>query len=333
MKIFLTGGTGFIGSATARHLREQGHEVTCLVRNRERADGLAALGCELVDGDLSTPRADLAALMSKHDALIHNAAIYEVGVPASRAGELREANVQGTANVLEAALEAELPRVLYVSTCAVFGNTRGEAVTESYRRPDLDAPGGPDFTSVYEETKFNAHRIALDLIENRGLPCVIAQPAGVYGPGDHSSIAASINSFLDGKMPMMPFPEFGSGLAHVDDVAAGLVLILDQGRIGECYILTADNLTMKEIIGTAARITGKKPPSRAMPTAVLKALRPVGPLVGKLMDQPPNLSELIRSADGVTFFADASRAREELGFEPRGFETGLRQTLEAEGRL
>lgn len=333
MKIFLTGGTGFIGSATARHLRELGHELTCLVRDRERASRLSALGCTLVDGDLSTPRERLAELMSGHDALIHNAAIYEVGIPASRAEELHKVNVEGTADVLEAALEAELPRVLYVSTCAVFGNTHGQAVTESYRRPDLDRPGGPHFTSVYEETKFEAHRIALELIEERGLPCVIAQPAGVYGPGDHSSIAASIHSFLDGKMPMMPFPEFGSGLAHVDDVAAGLALILDRGEVGECYILTADNLTMKEIIGTAARITGKKPPSRAMPTGVLKALRPVGPLVGKLMGQPPNLAELITSADGVTFFADASRARNELGFKPRDFETGLRETLEAEGRL
>lgn len=333
MKIFLTGATGFIGSATARHLTGLGHELTCLVRDRGRASHLAGMGCELIDGDLATPPSRLAGMMSGHDALIHNAGVFKVGVPASRADELREANVAGTANVLEAAIEASLPRVLYVSTCAVFGNTRGEVATESWRRPDLDRPGGPDFNSVYEQTKFEAHQIALKLIEERSLPCVIAQPSSVYGPGDHSSIGASINSFLDGRMPMMPFPEFGSGLAHVDDIAAGLALALDRGEAGECYILTAGNLRMKEMIAVAAGLVGKKPPSRAMPTGLLKALRPVGPLVGRLMGQPPNLTELIRVADGVTFFADAGKAREELGFRPRDFETGLRETLEAEGRL
>lgn len=333
MKVFLTGATGFIGSATARHLTALGHDLTCLVRDRTKAANLTALGCELVDGDLSTPQEELAGMMAGHDALIHSAGLYEVGIPASRAPQLRKTNVEGTASVLEASLEASVPKVLYVSTCAVFGNTRGEVATESWRRTDLDRPGGPDFTSVYEQTKFEAHQIALRLIEERSLPCVIAQPAGVYGPGDHSSIAASINSFLDGRMPMMPFPEFGSGLAHVDDVAFGLALTLDRGEVGECYILTAGNLTMEEMIATAAGLTDRKPPSRVMPTGLLKALRPVGPLVGKLMGQPPNLGELIRSADGVTFFADAAKAREMLDFRPRDFETGLRETLEAEGRI
>lgn len=333
MKIFMTGATGFIGKATARLLIEQGHELTCLVRDRGRAGELAELGATLVDGDLSLPRPELAAMLAGQDALLHNAALYEVGIPASRVPALREANVTGTANVLEAALEAGTPRVLYVSTCAVFGNTRGVAATEGYRRPDLDRPEGLEFTSVYEQTKYEAHQIALNLIEQRGLPCVIAQPAGVYGPGDHSAIATTLDNFLAGKLPLLPFPEFGTGLAYVDDVAAGLALALDKGEVGECYILTAENVTMREIVETAARLTGKKAPSRAMPTALLKALRPFGPLVGRLMGQPPNLAELIRSADGVTFWADPTKARNELGFRPRGLETGLRQTLEAQGKL
>lgn len=333
MKIFMTGATGFIGKATARHLAEQGHQLTCLVRDPDRAADLVGFGCETVAGSLSTPRSELAAMMAGHDALLHNAALYEVGIPASRIPELKEANVTGTANVLEASLEAGVPRVLYVSTCAVFGNTRGVAATEEYRRPDLDRPGGPDFTSVYEETKYDAHQIALNLIAKRDLPCVIVQPAGVYGPGDHSAIATTLDNFLAGKLPLLPFPDFGTGLAHVDDVAAGIALALDKGETGECYILTADNLTMREIVDTAARLTGRKAPSRAMPTALLKALRPIGPLVGKLMGQPPNLAELIKSADGVTFWADPTKARRDLGFRPREFETGLRQTLQAQGKL
>lgn len=326
MKIFMTGATGFIGTSTAKHLAAQGHALTCLVRDRQKATELAALGCELVDGDLSD-QDRLTEQMGGADAVLHNAALYEVGIPSSRREALHEANVTGTANVLNACLRAAIPRVLYVSTCAVFGNTRREVATEDYERPGLD------FTSYYEETKYEAHQIALDLIRNQKLPCVIAQPAGVYGPGDHSAIASTIEQFLDGKLPMLPFPDFGTGLAHVDDIASGLALILDKGQIGECYILTASNVTMREIIETAGEIADRKAPTRAMPTGVLKMLKPVGPLVGKLMNQPPNLGELISSADGVTFWADAAKAKKEFGWKPRDLETGLRDTLQAEGRL
>jgi len=331
MKIFMTGATGFIGGVTARHLAEQGHQLTCLVRDRSKAADLEALGCTLVDGDLSS-RPRLAEQMTGHDALLHNAALYEVGIPKERIPVLRKANVEGTANVLEAALESDIPRVLYVSTCAVFGNTHRELATEDFRRPDLDSPKGLDFTSVYEETKYEAHQIALNLIKNRNLPCVIAQPAGVYGPKDHSELGATVNQFLDGKLPMVPFPEFGTGLTYVDDVAAGLALILDKGEVGQCYILNEDNFTMRQVLETAGGLVDRKVPKRAMPTPVLKALRPIGPLVGKIMDQPPNLAELIKSTDGVTFWADGSKAKNELGWHPRDLKSGLRQTLEIEGR-
>ena len=332
MKIFMTGATGFIGGATARHLVEQGHQLTCLVRDRSKAGSLGELGCELVDGDLSS-RPRLAEQMKGHDALLHNAALYEVGIPKDRIPALRKANVEGTVNTLEAALEAGIPRVLYVSTCAVFGNTHGEIATEDFRRPDLDSPGGLEFTSVYEETKYEAHQIARNLIETRNLPCVIAQPGGVYGPNDHSELGSTIHQFLDGKLPMVPFPEFGTGLTHVEDIAAGLALILDKGEIGESYILNEGDFTMRQILEEVGGIADRKVPKRAMPTVVLKALRPVGPLVGKIMGQPPNLAELIASTDGVTFWADGTKAKTELGWHPREVRTGLRQTLEAEGRL
>lgn len=332
MKIFMTGATGFIGGATARHLIEQGHQLTCLVRDRAKASDLKAIGCDLVDGDLSS-RPRLAEQMAGHDALLHNAALYEVGIPKDRIPVLRKANVEGTANTLEAALEAGLPRVLYVSTCAVFGNTRQQVATEDFRRADLDRPDGLDFTSVYEQTKYEAHQIALNLIRTRDLPCVIAQPAGVYGPEDHSELGSTMNQFLDGKLPMVPFPDFGTGLTYVEDIAAGLALALDKGEIGECYILNQDNYTMRQALELVGELAGRKVPKRNMPTPLLKALRPIGPLVGRIMDQPPNLAELIKSADGVTFWADASKARNELGWRPRELKAGLRQTLEAEGRL
>src|SRR5690606_13516998 len=121
--------------------------------------------------------------------------------------------------------------------------------------------------------------------------------------------------------------------AHVEDVAGGIVLALDKGRPGESYVLSGPATTMREALGTVAALTGRKPPRRALPTALMKALTPVGPLVGKVMGQPPNLRELISSADGVTFWASYEKAREELGYDPRGLEEGLRDTLRAEGRL
>jgi nucleoside-diphosphate-sugar epimerase len=324
VKVFLTGGTGFIGGEIARQLRGRGDEVVCLVRTPAKAARLNELGCQLVPGDL----ADVEAIrkgMEGCDAAIHAAAMYEVGIPASAREPMREANVGGTERVLAAALEAKLPKVVYVSTVGV-GQTHGKTVDESF-----EAPNGP-FTSCYEETKWQAHQVAKKLIAE-GLPCTIVQPGGVYGPGDESSIGQMLDQFLAGKMPLIPFPELGICLAHVEDTAAGIVLALDKGKPGESYFLSGPATTIRAAIEAVAEVSGKKAPKRAMPTPLLKMMIPIGPLVGKMMGQPPNLRELISAADGVTFWATNEKARRELGYEPRGLEDGLRATLEAEGKL
>jgi nucleoside-diphosphate-sugar epimerase len=324
VKVFVTGGTGFIGGEVARQLRQRGDEVVCLVRNPEKGKKVEALGCELVAGDLGDAEA-IRAGMEGCDAVIHAAAMYEVGIPASQRQPMREANVAGTENVLGAALEAKVPKVVYVSTVGI-GQTHGETIDESYEAPD-----GP-FTSCYEETKWQAHQVAKRLI-GEGLPCTIVQPGGVYGPGDSSSIGQMIAQFLAGKMPLIPFPDTGLCFAHVEDTAAGIVLALDKGKAGEAYFLSGPATTIREAIETVAKVSGRKAPKRALPTPLLKAMTPIGPLVGKLMGQPPNLRELISAADGVTFWASNEKARRELGYAPRGLEEGLRATLESEGKL
>jgi nucleoside-diphosphate-sugar epimerase len=155
----------------------------------------------------------------------------------------------------------------------------------------------------------------------------------VYGPGDTSSIGVLLDQFLSGKMPLMPFPELGICLSHVGDVGGGILLALDKGKAGETYVISGPVTTVHDAIEVVAGLTGRKAPRHAIPTPLLKALTPVGPLVGKMMGQPPNLRELISSADGVTFWASHEKASRELGYAPRGMEEGLRQTLEAEGRL
>ncbi len=325
MKVFVTGGTGFIGGAVVRQLRARGDDVVALVRTPAKAAPLEDLGCTLVPGDLNDERA-IRAGMGGCDAVIHAAAVYEVGIPASERQSMREANVGGTERVLGAALEAKIAKVVYVSTVGAFGNTHGQVVDESYEHP------ADSFTSEYEKTKWEAHQVAKKLI-GEGLPCVIVQPGGVYGPGDTSSIGVLLDQFLSGKMPLMPFPELGICLSHVEDIAAGIILALDKGKVGEAYIISGPVTTVREAIGVVAAETGKKAPKHALPTGLMKAMIPIGPLVGKLMGQPPNLRELISSADGVTLWASHDKATRELGYQPRGLEEGLRALLEAEGRL
>jgi nucleoside-diphosphate-sugar epimerase len=326
MRVFVTGGTGFIGGHVVRRLRERGDEVRALVRSPDKGQALADLGCELVSGALSNKDA-IGAGMQGCEAAIHGAAVYEVGIPESEHRAMYEANVIGTENVLRAALEAKLPKVVYISTVGAFGNTKGQVVDESYEHP------GTSFTSYYEETKLEAHRLAKRLIAEEGLPCVIVQPGGVYGPQDHSAIGQQMNQFLAGRMPLIAFPDLGFNMVHVDDVAAGVLLALDKGKPGEAYVLGGQITTMRELIQTLARVAGKKAPRRALPTPLMKAMTPFGPIVGKVMGQGPNLRELISSADNVTFWAKHDKAMAELEYSPRGLEQGLRDTLEAEGRL
>jgi dihydroflavonol-4-reductase len=325
VKVFVTGGTGFIGGEVVRQLRQRGDEVVCLVRNPAKAAPLRELGCEIVSGDLGDEGA-IRQGMAGCDAVIHAAAVYEVGIPPSQRPAMREANVGGTERVLGAAREAKIPKVVYVSTVGVFGNTHRRVVDESYEHP------AQSFTSAYEETKWEAHQVAKRLI-GEGLPCVIVQPGGVYGPGDTSSVGQLLDQFLAGKMPLVPFPEMGICLSHVEDIATGILLALDKGKTGEAYVLSGPATTIREALGVVADVTGRRPPRGAIPTPLMKAMIPIGPLVGKVMRQPPNLRELISSADGVTFWASYDKAHRELGYEPRGLEDGLRAMLAEEGRL
>ena len=326
MKVFVTGGTGFIGGEVVRQLRARGDAVACLVRTPEKGKAVEELGCELVAGDLGDAVA-LRAGIEGCDAVVHAAAMYEVGIPAKQHPQMWEANVAGTERVMKAALEAKVPRVVYVSTVGIFGNTHGEVVDESYEHP------GKEFTSYYEQTKLEAHKIVNRMIAEQDLPAIIVQPGGVYGPGDTSQVADLLEQFFAGRLPLMPFPDLGICLTHVEDIAGGILLALDDGKLGETYVISGPATTMREAIETVAAASGRKAPKRALPVPLLKAMVPIGPLVGKLMGQPPNLRELISSADGVTFWASYGKAERELGYSPRGLEEGLRQTLEADERF
>ncbi len=326
MKVFVTGGTGFIGGEVVRQLRERGDDVVGLVRTPETGAPLSELGCALVAGDLSDEGA-LQAGMEGCDALVHAAAMYEVGIPAKQRPAMWEANVAGTERTMNAALKAKVPRIVYVSTVGAFGNTHREVVDETYEHP------GKEFTSYYEETKLEAHKIVRRMIAERDLPAIVVQPGGVYGPDDTSQVADLLVEFFAGKLPLLPFPDLGICMTHVADIAGGILLALDRGKLGETYVISGPATTMREAIELVAKVSGRKAPKRDLPTGLMKVMVPFGPLVGKMMGQPPNLRELISSGDGVTFWASYDKAARELGYAPRGMEEGLRQTLEADARF
>ena len=323
MKAFLTGGTGFIGGHVARVLRGRGDHVVALARAPSRATGLSDLGCEVVAGDVAT-MTSLPGEAVGCDTVIHVAGVYRVGVPASERPGMYATNVTGTERVLDAAAQSSVPRVVYVSTVNVFGNTRGRVVDETYVRPP-----GP-FLSWYDETKFRAHEAALQRSRD-GLPIVIAMPGGTYGPGDHSEVGKVVDQTRTGKLKMRMFPELGFNLGHVEDVASGIVRCADRGRAGESYVLGGQIARMGELVDIVARLSGRRPPRVTMPVWAMRAATPAGPLVGRLMGYPPNLGEMIDAAAGVTYWATDRRARDELGYAPRGLEEGLRQTLAATG--
>ena len=324
MKVFVTGGTGFIGSEVVRRLRARGDEVRALVRSPHKAGELKSLGCELVDGEL-TDEAAIREGIKGCDAVIHGAAVYEVGIPRSRRRAMYDANVRGTEIVLGEALRQKVRKAVYISTVNAFGNTEGKVVDESHLHNER-------YVSYYDETKHGAHKVARELI-GKGLACVIIQPGGVYGPDDPSPQGKLLRQFLDGKLPAMMFPDTGFNLVHRDDVAAGILLALDKGKPGEAYVLGGELTTIRRLIETLAAVSGRKPPRFTLPSIVIKAMVPLGPVIGPALGQGPNLGEIVKAADNVTYWAKDDKARRELGYAPRGLEQGLRDTLEAEGRL
>jgi dihydroflavonol-4-reductase len=323
MTIFLTGGTGYIGTPLARSLRERGHDVRALVRAPSRGEALVELGCELVEGDLSD-RARLREQIRGCEGVIHNAGIYKVGIRAKERPTMFEVNVTGAENVLDAAAEAGAQRITYVSTANAFGNTHGVVVDETYERPAAEP-----FVSYYDETKYLAHEAALERL-GAGVPIVIAMPTVTIGPGDHSSVGMLMRQVATGRMPARALDDLGITVVYLDDTAAGIASVHEIGRLGESYVIGGHPTRLAEVIDLAARAAGRKPPRLSMPTWMLRVGAPLGPLIGRVIGQPPNLREMISASAGVTYWASDAKARRELGYAPRDLETAVRLTVEAE---
>jgi dihydroflavonol-4-reductase len=321
MKAFVTGGTGFIGRRVVERLRSRGDEVAALVRDPARATALLDTGAQLVEGDLTDDDA-IRRGVEGCDSVFHIAAVYKVGIPKRERPPMWDANVEGTRRVLDAAESAGASRIVYVSTGNVFGDTKGKVVDETYER-DL----GAGWLSYYDETKYRSHELVRERIGS-GAPIVIVQPGVVYGPGDHSEVGNLIDQLRTGKLKMRMFPGARYNFVFVDDVAAGILLAHDKGRLGESYLLGGEVASMDDLYSKTAAALGKKPPRMALPVAMAKASAPLGPVIGPLMGFPPNMKELIKTSDVTITFTDA-KARGELGYDGRPLDAGLPETVGA----
>ncbi len=316
MKAFVTGGSGFIGSHLIRQLCEKGYDVYALARSPESMNRVQSLGATAVSGDI-TDKESMRAGMTGSDVVFHAAAWFKIGAPDRVQAEM--VNVGGTRNVLRLAHELGVGKIVYVSSIAIFGDTRGQLVDESYYYP------GP-FMTEYERSKWLAHyKVALPLLQ-KGAPIIIAMPGSVYGPGDTSLVAEQMRLFYRG-FPLIPAPETTLAFTHVEDVAAALLLLAEKGRIGESYILTGTAVSVGELVEFWSHLTGKPVPRLRLPGRVLRPLAPLMEVLQPALNLPPIFAAETMAALGSTYIASADKARLELGWQPRPLQNGMLETL------
>ncbi len=321
MRIFITGGAGFIGLAVVRRLVQRGDRVMAVVRDPDRATQLADLGVEMRAGDLSRTAAIVDAMRGT-DAAIHAAGMYRIGIPAAMRPAMLDSNVGVTHRILDAVATAGLDRLVYVSTVNVAGNTKGRIIDERYRR-DLSE----GFLNYYDETKYLAHRAVRERVDSGG-PIVIVMPGVTYGPGDHSGTGQQIRGAYDGSLGYMALADVGISAVYVEDVAAGIVAALDRGRVGESYILGGENTRLRDAMRVAARIGGRSLPRLELPTALIRLGSHAPAPLARAAGLPDDLGEVLRAGLGVTYWASSAKAATELGYRPRDLGTGLRATFD-----
>jgi nucleoside-diphosphate-sugar epimerase len=323
MRYFLTGATGFIGGSVARQLASAGHEVIALVRNPSKAQDLHKLGVKIAEGDI-TDKESLRRPMTDVDGVFHIAAWYKIGARDKSAAE--KINVEGTRNVLEMMREQRVPKGIYTSTLAVFSDTGGRLVDETYRF-------NGEHLSEYDRTKWRAHyEVALPMIE-AGLPLIIVQPGVNYGPGDTSAIRGALLQYLRRKLPVAP-QKVAYCWAHVDDTARGHIQAMERGCIGESYIIAGPPCTFIDALELAEKITGIKPPRLHPSPEMMRAMSKLMSVVEKIVPVPNDYSsETLQVMAGVTYLGSSAKAEGELGFTARSLEEGLAETLRHEMQL
>jgi dihydroflavonol-4-reductase len=305
MTTLVTGATGFLGSHVARQLVARGEDVRVLMRASSTNRAIADLSLEYVTGDLRDP-ASLDRAMKGVKRVFHVAADYRLW--AKRSQDIYDSNVGGTKNLLEAAKRAGVEQLIYTSTVATIAVDRPKLPNE-FTDAKLE-----EMVGHYKRSKWLAEKEALSAAKT-GLPVIVAMPTTPLGPWDWKPTPTGkiILDFLNGKMP--GYVETGLNFVGVEECAAGHLLISEQGKVGERYLLGGENLTLKQMLDALAKITSLSAPRLKIPHGLALGVAYANTVFSRLTGREPGIPvEGVKIARHM-MFVDCARAQRELGFK------------------
>ncbi len=313
--VLVTGATGFVGGGIARRLLADGRDVRALTRRPGDAGALAALGIEVVGGDV-LDAASVERAAQGCEVVYHAAGMNGFCFPDP--GPMRAANVTGTGTVVEACARAGVRRIVYTSSAAAIGEAAGVVATE-------DTPHRGWFLSEYERSKHDAERVALESAGRHGIELVCVSPASVQGPGRTGGTARLILDYANGRLRALVRSRFS--LVDIDDCSAGHVLAEKHGQAGRRYLLSGVCVTTEEAIATLRRLTGIERRTVMLPRiAALAAGTATGRIARARGRRPKLCREMVATLlHGHAY--DGSRATAELGLTYRPFDDMVRRTL------
>ena len=303
---FVTGASGFVGSAVARALLAQGMTVRALVRRQSPRTNLNGLGLEIIDGDMRDP-ASLAKGSNGARYVFHVAADYRLWAPDPN--DIMRANIEGTRAVMQAALHARCERIVYTSSVATL-KLHDDGQPSDETRPLNEAEG----IGAYKRSKIAAERLVENMVAEQNLPAVIVNPSTPIGPRDvrPTPTGRIIIEAACGRIPA--FVDTGLNLVHVDDVAAGHLAALQLGTVGERYILGGQDMTLAEMLAVIASCVGRRPPKVKLPRAAIFPLAYAAEAVARITKREPFVTvDGLRMAKYKMFFSSA-KAQRELGY-------------------
>jgi len=314
MKALVTGANGFTGSHLVRALEQRGDRVVGLVRKSSNLARLANCNVQLIYGDI-TDRDALRSAMNEVDTVFHTAAYVELGLVDE--AEMERVNVQGTRAVLEVAQTVGVSKVVYCSTIGVFGDTQGKVIDETFKRTQAN------FSSAYDRTKYQAQQL-VDQFTSQGLPVVSIMPSGIFG-ADDPHFGPVMQQFLKRRLKLWAGGDRITGIVHVDDLAAAMLLAAEKGKPGEHYIISAGDLTTREMFELLCQETGIPVPREAPKPLVRLAGNFLDPIGRIFKWQPPLSRERVHYVYDRCVRVDATKARQELDWQPRSVSETLRE--------
>jgi dihydroflavonol-4-reductase len=317
MTTLVTGAAGFLGSHITRQLVARGEDVRVLLRPSSQNRAIADLPLEYVTGDLRDT-ASLDRAMQSVRRVFHVAADYRLWAKRSR--EIYDSNVGGTKNILAAAKRAGVQQFIYTSTVATLAVDRPALPNES-----TDAKL-EEMVGHYKRSKWMAEREALNAAKD-GLPVIVAMPTTPVGPWDWKPTPTGkiILDFLNGKMP--GYVETGLNFVGVEECAAGHLLVADKGKTGERYLLGGENLTLKQMFDTLAKITGLPAPTLKIPHGLALGAAYASTVFSRMIGKAPGITiEGVKIAQHM-MFVDCTRAQRELGFKPGSVAAALERAV------